>query len=300
MSVKQWKRVITITVILIIITLLVLSIFFIARVVKYHNMVESGKWTNLSEYGEMDATELSGLFHYLSTAKAHDNLEYQKLYPNLYVDNDFTFVPTEGKVCYLTFDDAPDTYSTERILNILKEFKIKATFFVVYDDSPEAIALYKRIIDEGHTIGIHSTSHDYEQVYSSVEAFLSDMDQVASLVETATGQKPEIFRFLGGSINMYNANVYRDLISEVLRRGYMYYDWNVSAGDTAYSQNAAEVLTNIQLESAGQDKVIVQLNDGAEHNSTIEALPKVIEHFKRNGYSFSNLNKTVTPCSFGY
>ena len=146
MSVKQWKRIITIAVIAIIITLLVLSTIFIVRVIKYKDMVDSGKWTNLSDYGEMDANELSGLFHYLGTANAHDNTGYQKLYPELHVENNFTFVETEGKVCYLTFDDAPDPYSTEKILQILKEYNVKATFFVVYNDSPEGIALYNKIL----------------------------------------------------------------------------------------------------------------------------------------------------------
>jgi len=222
MSVRQWKRVITITVIIIIILFSILALVFGLKSCHYSNLEDDGKLINLDKYGTMDAEELSGLFDYMGSINSESDLSYKELYPNLYVDNTFDFVKAEAKTCYITFDDAPDASVTPQILDILSANNIKATFFVVYDDSPEAEAIYRRIVNEGHTIGVHSASHNFEYVYSSVEAYLEDFEKMATHIENTTGVKPDIFRFIGGSINKYNVDNYREIISEMVRRGYVY------------------------------------------------------------------------------
>ncbi len=301
MSVRQWKRVITLCVITTIILLLLLTIFFGLRSRHYNNLIESGELINLTEYGTIDDMELSSLVHYLESVEVDSNLDYQSLFPNLYVENDFQFVKKEQKTCYLTFDDGPSESNTAQVLDILKRYDIKATFFVVYNDSPSANDLYKRIVDEGHTIGIHTYTHDYEYIYSSVEAYLTDFEKMATHIEDVTGVKPVLFRFPGGSINTYNIHIYRATIAEMLRRGYVYYDWNVSSGDAASAYVSSEdILKNTIKGAENAHESIVLMHDGPGHATTVEALPSIIDNLQKQGYTFDRLDKTTTPFCFGY
>lgn len=301
MSIKKWKQIITLSVIAIISFLLILTIFFGTRAKYYTDLVDSGKLIDLTQYGSMDARELSSLFNYLGSVDADSNLAYQTLFPDLYVENDFQFVTTEEKVCYLTFDDGPNADNTASVLDTLKKYNIKATFFVVYQDNDTANALYKRIVDEGHTIAVHTASHDYTEIYSSIEAYLTDFEKMSSHIEAVTGVKPEIFRFPGGSVNSYNITFYREIIAEMLRRGYVYYDWNVSSGDAASGYvSSQKIVSNVLSGSQSQDDAIVLMHDGPGHGATAAALPEIIEGLQNQGYTFAGLDNTVTPWCFGY
>ncbi|QHI72007.1 polysaccharide deacetylase family protein [Aminipila terrae] len=178
--------------------------------------------------------------------RAHysSSFDYQKLYPNLTIDNDFVYKEDLPKSVYLTFDDGPSSL-TPQILDILKEQGVQATFFINYSDSMESQALYKRMMDEGHTIGVHSTCHQYTTIYQSADAFLDDFAQTALMLEQVTGKKPELLRFPGGSINSYDRAVYQQIIAEMLRRGYTYYDWNVSADDATSTVTRDEIYNNV-------------------------------------------------------
>ena len=216
MTVRQWKRVITGFVVLLIITLGATAAYAEVR------------YQRLATEFEGEAVEES------ADSEQNLSIDYQKKYDNLYVQNDFEYKEAQDSICYLTFDDGPSTENTEKILDILKKYNIKATFFVIYKDTEKEKAMYKRIVEEGHTIGVHTASHDYEKIYSSVDAYLKDFNKIASHIEEITGEKPEIFRFPGGSVNSYNGAVYMQIVSEMMRRGYTYYDWNVGSGDASY------------------------------------------------------------------
>lgn len=300
MSVKQWKRVITLTVLIIIVTLLVLTVKFISESRHYGNLLDDGKLVDLTEFGDMDAKELTGIFNYLSSLQNVEYQAYHDMYPDLYVKNDFNFIDNNKKTCYLTFDDGPDSQNTAAILDILKKNKIKATFFLEYDDTSAGIAMYKRIASEGHALGIHTASHDYEYIYSSMEAFLEDFNKSASFIEEATGVKPSIYRFPAGSINIYNKTNYRQFISEVIRRGYVYYDWNASSADDSSYTDVEEITKTALAQSEGKDKVILLLHDGSGQSITVNALPEIIKGLQQKGYSFAALDNTVAPYCFGY
>ena len=301
MSVKRWKQIITLTVIAIIVLLLILTIAFGLRAHHYIKLIDNGSIVDLTTYGDMNFNELSGLFTYLGKVDVDSNLNYQTLFPDLYVENDFNFIPTEEKVCYLTFDDGPNVANTHLVLDTLERYNIKATFFVVYSDNEFSDELYKRIVNEGHTIAVHTASHQYTEIYSSVEAYLTDFEKMASHIEEVTGVKPEIFRFPGGSVNTYNTSLYREIIAEMIRRGYTYYDWNVSSGDAATGIVTKErIISNVLTGSAAQDDAIVLMHDGPGHEATAAALPEIIEGLKNQGYTFDRLDKTVTPWCFGY
>lgn len=224
---------------------------------------------------------------------------YKDKYENLYVENDFIFKEPQNKTCYLTFDDGPDETVTPRVLDILKKYDVKATFFTIYNGSEKATALYKRIVDEGHTIAAHSYTHDYEKIYKSVDSFLDDFGKISDHIEKVTGIKPELFRFPGGSVNYFNAGIYRQISGEMIRRGYLYYDWNISAEDAVRAGVSAADIKRFGLSGdKDMNKKIILMHDGPGHINTAEALPGIIEGLKKQGYSFAPLTKDIKPVIF--
>ena len=223
---------------------------------------------------------------------------YQLLYPQLYIGSDFRQIIETEKTIYLTFDDGP-TYLTTRVLNILRDHDVRATFFVVYRNTAEARALYQRIINEGHTLGLHSASHAYRSIYTSVESFLSDMAILSDMLEEVTGVKPEILRFPGGSINVFNRMIHRELSTEITRRGYVYFDWDVSAVDLSPNATASTVRNNVLNGVYGNERAIVLMHDTGNH-ATVAALPGIIETLREAGYTFAPLDRTIRPVRFNY
>lgn len=137
---------------------------------------------------------------------------------------------SDEKVVYLTLDDGPSK-NTQAVLDILDKYNAKATFFVT-GAMPEYKDMIKKAYDKGHTIGMHTYSHDYAKVYASVDAYFQDLDQIGQLVKEEIGYVPCFIRFPGGSSNTisasYTKGIMTTLTQEVQARGYQYYDWNGS------------------------------------------------------------------------
>ncbi len=224
---------------------------------------------------------------------------YQKLFPDLFANCDFQFEKDKPKSVYLTFDDGPSEI-TEEILDILFERHIHATFFVLYKKGEPFDSLYRRMIADGHTIALHSTSHDYDKIYNSMENFLADVATVSSRVEEATGYKPEIYRFPGGSVNPHNAGIYKQAVAELLRRGYVYYDWNVSADDAVKGTTKTQMAANILNGVHKHNKSIVLLHDSASKADTVSVLPEILNTLASEGYKFYPLSNKVRPIIFDY
>ncbi len=223
-------------------------------------------------------------------------IKYQSLYPELH--NELPEIQEhKPKTVYLTFDDGPSE-RTDEVLDILKERNIKATFFIVTRNNN--LDILKRIAEEGHTIGIHSHTHEYKEIYSSVEAFLDDFSTCYNKIYEAAGVKPQIFRFPGGSINAYNRGTYQEIISEMLRRGFLYYDWNISTQDTDKYANKERVLESVKAGFADQNSIIVLCHDNRNKHHTVQALSAIIDFFEEQGYTFEKLDNTVEPIVFAY
>ena len=178
---------------------------------------------------------------------------------------------------YLTFDDGPSIY-TDDILDILDEYGVKATFFVVGRENTASYARYLRIVEEGHTLGMHSYSHVYSDIYASPEAFAEDTQRIRSLLEDVTGQTPVFYRFPGGSSNDVSATDVRELAEYLESQGIIYFDWNVSSGDAGRvpltsDQIVQNALSGIQT----RDTTVILLHDTAAKRSTVYALPRIIE-----------------------
>lgn len=183
------------------------------------------------------------------------------------------------KVAYLTFDDGPSP-NTEKILKTLKRHNVKATFFVDGNaDGVEGLEEeYKRIVDEGHTIAMHSYSHQYASLYRSEESFEDDLDKIHSLIYNKTGVDATIYRFPGGSGN-HVSQVDMGVFAEALHaRGYEYWDWNVYPGSASgKSIPAREIVAGVMDQAERVDTLIILLHDTAEKDTTAEALPEIIE-----------------------
>lgn len=205
--------------------------------------------------------------------------------------------PPTNKVCYLTFDDGP-SHNTLKILDILNKYGIKATFFVI---NTSDIAYVKNIYDAGHTVGLHSASHTYSQIYSSTDAFFADLDKISSIVESIIGVKSNITRFPGGGSNTVSKHYCKGIMSSLTKmvpeRGYYYFDWNVSSQDASGNNVSYTKIVNSVLNSAdGKRSICVLMHDSAEKTTTVDALPFIIDGLIAKGFSFAPL----TEQSYGY
>lgn len=227
------------------------------------------------------------------------SFEYQSLYEDLY-----TTPPVarreDAKVAYLTFDDGPSV-NTPKVLQILEENNIKATFFVTGPSSVKYPEHLKAITDAGHKIAVHTYSHKYDEIYSSVDMYLADFNQMHTIITDATGVNTDIFRFPGGSINNYNRSIYMSIIAEMTRRGYVYFDWNVSSGDVAAGASKSIITKNVLTGSAKQrGSSVILMHDRADTSNTVAALPDIIAGLSEQGYTFDRLENDVKPYSFAY
>lgn len=226
---------------------------------------------------------------------------YQALYPELYAPEAQRGTADAEKTVYLTFDDGPSV-QTPKILEILERYDVKATFFVVGREDEQSRQWMRDITDAGHTLGMHTYSHDYERIYASTEAFLEDYNRIFNLIYDATGVYPTVSRFPGGSINGYTGINYRELIAELVRRGFVYFDWNVATGDAAESGlvSAAKLERNALGRVDTLRRAVVLMHDSAAKSTTVDSLPAIIEGYQATGFTFAPLTPEVAPVAYNY
>lgn len=201
--------------------------------------------------------------------------------------------PEPGKV-YLTFDDGPGI-QTEKILDILKEEDCKATFFVTGKEDVSAKKIYKRIVKEGHTLGMHSYSHIYDAIYESKEAFKKDFDRLYNYLYEVTGVYPKFYRFPGGSSAgsmELPAQTYIDVLDE---KNVAYVDWNVISPDIGNTNAAKKQMVNSISEQVAQyDTSIVLMYDVADKPMTVKSLPSIIKTLKAENYELLPMDENTT------
>lgn len=203
----------------------------------------------------------------------------------------------DGKVIYLTFDDGPSASITPYILQILKEENVKATFFVInHDDSLNY--LIKQESDDGHTVALHSYTHDYSYIYSSVDNYFEDLTAIENKVKSITGKKSTVIRFPGGASNTvsrkYQSGIMTTLSKEVVNKGYNYFDWNVDSDDAGGARNKEAVYQNVVNNLYYQNNVIL-MHDFENNYKTLEALRDIIQYGKQNGYVFKAITDNTPP-----
>lgn len=181
---------------------------------------------------------------------------------------------------YLTFDDGPSS-NTGEILDILAEYDVKATFFVVGKEEEKYQPLYKRIVEEGHTLAMHSYSHKYSEIYQSKESFVEDLTKLQEFLYDTTGVWCRYCRFPGGSSNTVSSVDMHDLIAYLEEQDMSYFDWNVSSGDASSAYISPDaIVRNSTSKLQNFQEAIILLHDASDKDSTVEALPRLIEQIQ--------------------
>ena len=232
---------------------------------------------------------------YTITYSVSDDLNNKtKITRTVYVYDKNPDIPVGNKVIYLTFDDGPSGY-TNTLLDTLKKYNVKATFFVTSNGSDSTI---KRAYQEGHSIGIHSYSHKYEEIYKSEEAFFKDVDKVNKRIKRITGEYSRILRFAGGSSNTvsrFNKGIMTRLSKEVELRGYKYFDWNVSSSDTTTKDSTK--IANAVIKSLRKGNNVVLQHD--TNYGSVKAVEQIIKYGLSHGYVFASLDITSPTVHHG-
>lgn len=205
-------------------------------------------------------------------------------------------VPKVTGTIYLTFDDGPSQKITPQILDILKENNIKATFFIVdYQIGSEREDLVIRAFNEGHTIGLHGTSHTYSKIYSSLEALIDNFETLQEKVYNSTGYHSNIIRFPGGSSNTvskhYCQGVMTDAVEYFSSTDFLYFDWNVDSQDAGGATTAKEVFENVTSAIKPGRNNIVLMHDSGSKSHTLAALQSIIDWAFSEGYEFKPITE---------
>lgn len=196
---------------------------------------------------------------------------------------------------YLTFDDGPSD-NTDRILDILKQYNIKATFFVTGKTDEESQAAYQRIVKEGHTLGMHSYSHKYCVIYDSLDAFEQDFTQLHDYLYQVTGVDCKYYRFPGGSSNKVSNLDMREFIKYLNQQDITYFDWNVSSGDaTSQAYTTDELIQNVMGDVTKYKTSVVLMHDSTAKSTTVDALPALIEQLQSIGAQILPIDENTTP-----
>lgn len=195
-----------------------------------------------------------------------------------------------NKIIYLTFDDGPSQY-TMQLLDILDKYNVKATFFLV--NKEKYIDLIKEEYKRGHTIAIHTESHDYAKIYKNKEAYFKDLYAMQDIIEEQIGIKTYLMRFPGGSSNTVSKNycegIMTELSKDVENRGFTYFDWNITAGDSRKGANKESVLENIIPNIPKFKQSIILQHDTKQFS--VEAVEDIIIWGLENGYTFKTLSE---------
>ena len=195
---------------------------------------------------------------------------------------------------YLTFDDGPSG-NTSQILDILQKYNLKATFFVIGREGEENEALYKRIVEEGHTLAMHSYSHKYKDLYASMESFVDDFSKIQNYLYKVTGKECLFYRFPGGSSNKVSNTNMSEFITYLNEQGITYFDWNVSSGDaTSQAYTPEELVQNVMTDVVRYKTSIVLMHDAETKTSTVQALEPMIQALLGMGAEILPIDENTT------
>ncbi|WP_050636011.1 polysaccharide deacetylase [Candidatus Stoquefichus sp. SB1] len=197
------------------------------------------------------------------------------------------------KTCYLTFDDGPSS-NTAKILKVLDEYHIKATFFVT-GTSPKDFHYIKEAYEKGHTIGLHTYSHDYELIYSSLKNYINDLNKIKDVVYEQTGVYTKFMRFPGGSSNLvskkYNVGIMKRLTKKVIDLGYQYYDWTSINGDGEGIKTVNGLKKKAIEEIGDKEDIMFLMHDSSGQDNTVKALPAILDYLIKKGYQFEVIDQ---------
>ena len=212
-----------------------------------------------------------------------------------------TSTTNEKSIAYLTYDDGPSSI-THSVLDILKKYNVKATFFVINSGNYNKATL-QREVNEGHTIGLHAYDHNYAIAYKDDNSYLDGIDKLRAKVKTDTGFDSHYIRFPGGSSNTISKRYSKGIMSRITKtakqRGYKYYDWNVDDDDAGRARTADDCYNNVIKELRPHRSNIVLMHDFGTNKKILEALPRIIEYCQQNGYKMLPIDDNTPEIHHG-
>lgn len=193
-----------------------------------------------------------------------------------------------SKYVYLTFDDGPTFAVTDALLDVLKTEKIKATFFVVGKEIEGKESILKRIYNEGHSIGLHTYSHDFKKIYRSSDEFISEMVKTSNKIQETTGFTPKVIRFPGGSSKRLSALT----LDNLHKKNFKVYDWNVDAQDGINPNlSVSQLIKNCKVIRGNQNTAIILMHCNSNNKNTVKALHSIIKYYLESGYEFKAITE---------
>lgn len=235
-------------------------------------------------------TKKAGSYEVVYTVKDEfGNSSEEKRTIKVFPKNNYKEDAIGNKVVYLTFDDGPGKY-TARLLDILKKYNVKATFFVTgYNDNYNY--LLTREHSEGHTVGLHSYTHDYKVIYQSVDSYMQDLLKIQNKVKSYTGIESMIIRFPGGSSNTvskrYKIGIMSELSNKVQELGFKYFDWTIASGDAGNTRDTNKIISNVTSSFKENSMNVVLMHDIKPYS--VDAVESIITYGLANGYTFAPL-----------
>lgn len=203
----------------------------------------------------------------------------------------------EKKKVYITIDDGPSTEITEKMLDVLKQYNAKATFFVIGSQIHGKENILKRIHAEGHGIGLHSYTHNIKKIYSSHDIFINEMIQTADEINRVVGIRPVVLRFPGGS----GGRLSKEFLDKLHKANYRIFDWNISAGDGMYPNNPPDrIFENATNPQQLTSNAILLMHDKPNNQKSCEALPMIIEYYRNHGYEFKTITEETPEYYFKF
>ena len=277
--IRLLKKIILGTIAAAIIIPIVISIVLGVRVISLQNKVRELEETLLIYGNGIDGT--TGVY----TAANIEESPRDEMQEDQLTEDEMTQQDLDGyqKQIYLTFDDGP-SQNTDEILDILKEYDVKATFFVLGKTDERSVKAYQRIVAEGHTLAMHSYSHKYDEIYESKESFAEDLTMLQDYLYQITGIWPRFYRFPGGSSNTVSKVDMQELIAYLNENGITYFDWNIASGDAVSEQLSKEaIVENCVTKLDSTNECMILMHDAAEKKTTVEALPEIIQIIQDRG-----------------
>ena len=272
--VKRIKKIIVLVCIVCLVLPMILSIFLLVRV----NQMENKLNTLLSEEVSQEKTNSGDIVEAKEKTSTSGAVS-----------------AAVGKKVYLTFDDGPSR-QTEKILDILKKRQVKATFFSIGREDAFSKKMYQRIVKEGHTLGMHSYSHQCKEIYQSMEAFQADYEKISNCLTAATGIKPLYYRFPGGSTEVAGKLSLTGLENYFNTQGASYFDWNVIAANSATDDVSVKKMTDRILDGVAlYDTSIVLMYDSEDRKMTAKSLDTILDRLIKDGYEILPIDENTIP-----
>jgi peptidoglycan/xylan/chitin deacetylase (PgdA/CDA1 family) len=211
------------------------------------------------------------------------------------VGKDKTVATNKKKIIYLTFDDGPSSAVTSNVLDVLKENRVKATFFLIGNLIKGREAVVKRIYNEGNSIGLHSYTHNYEKIYSDEDNFIEEMIDCRNEINKVVGIAPNIIRFPGGS----HKRLSNSFLKKLHDKNFKVYDWNLENSDGLKPKTpSCELYEKAINGSEKKNKIILLLHCTDNHKNTCKALPQIIKYYKSKGYEFRRITEETKELYF--